>query len=366
MRTALLAAVLTALPVVGVSSVVRADDPPAAAAGVQSSADQLFQEFQAIHLPQADPARRTDPAYAAEHQKAILEAATRRSEIARQFLEVAPQDIRSVQMLQAIVVGSLRAGEPQKGFATLDAFLAKHPDHPGKARLLMMRGQAAMMFRGLDGAMVEKAVLEAVEANKQDPAASMMLASLAERMTDPARKRQTLERVIAEFPNSPGARQAEGALKVSAAIGKPFELAFTDAVTGKAIDMKDLRGKVVVIDFWATWCGPCIAEMPKMKQLYAEYKDKGVEFIGVSLDKPEAEGGLKALQAYVARENVTWLQYYQGNGWQSEFSKGWGINAIPRLFIVDAEGNLHSTEARGKLETLIPELLAKRDAKAGG
>ncbi len=59
--------------------------------------------------------------------------------------------------------------------------------------------------------------------------------------------------------------------------------------------MKSLKGKVVVIDFWATWCGPCVAEMPNMKKLYAEYKDKGVEFVGVSLDKSKEQGGLDKL-----------------------------------------------------------------------
>ena len=65
--------------------------------------------------------------------------------------------------------------------------------------------------------------------------------------------------------------------------------------------MSDLKGKVVVVDFWATWCGPCVGEMPNMKKLYAEYKPKGVEFIGVSLDQPESAGGLKALTSGPAR-----------------------------------------------------------------
>jgi alkyl hydroperoxide reductase subunit AhpC len=99
--------------------------------------------------------------------------------------------------------------------------------------------------------------------------------------------------------------------------------------------------------------------MPKMKELYAKYKDKGVEFIGVSLDQPGT--GLDKLKTFVAEKEIGWPQYYQGNFWQSEFSQSWGINSIPCVFIVDADGNLHSTEARGKLETLIPELIKKRD-----
>lgn len=94
-----------------------------------------------------------------------------------------------------------------------------------------------------------------------------------------------------------------------------------------------------------------------MKELYAEYKDKGVEFIGVSLDQSEERGGLTKLRDYVEANEIGWPQYYQGNYWQSEFSVSWGINSIPAIFIVDKEGKLHSTNARGKLDTLIPELL---------
>ena len=120
---------------------------------------------------------------------------------------------------------------------------------------------------------------------------------------------------------------------------------------------------MVVLDFWATWCGPCVGEMPHMKELYAEYKDKGVEFIGVSLDQPNDEGGLDALKKFVEKNEITWPQYYQGNGWESEFSSSWGINSIPAVFVVAPDGNLFSIEARGKLDEMIPELLEKAKKK---
>ena len=102
-----------------------------------------------------------------------------------------------------------------------------------------------------------------------------------------------------------------------------------------------------------------------MKELYAKYKDKGVEFIGVSLDQPKEEGGLDKLKKFVAEEKIAWPQYYQGKGWDSEFSVSWGINSIPCVFVVDTEGKLASVEARGKLEAMIPELLEEEDAPVG-
>jgi thiol-disulfide isomerase/thioredoxin len=124
---------------------------------------------------------------------------------------------------------------------------------------------------------------------------------------------------------------------------------------------KDLRGKIVVIDFWATWCGPCRAQMPRNKQLYAKYKPRGVEFLGVSLDPPEAEGGLKALKDYVAENHVPWPQFYQGRGVDSEFSSRWGVDAIPTMFVVGRDGKLATANAGGKLEIVLREMVeAKR------
>ena len=96
-------------------------------------------------------------------------------------------------------------------------------------------------------------------------------------------------------------RSAEAILKEIEAIMLPeADLSFNDAITGAEISMERLRGKIVVVDFWATWCGPCVAEMPRMNELYAKYHDKGVEFTGVSLDHPRDESGLDSLKAFVA------------------------------------------------------------------
>ena len=157
-------------------------------------------------------------------------------------------------------------------------------------------------------------------------------------------------------------------------IGEPFDLEFTDAITGKHVSMKDLRGKVVVVDFWATWCGPCVAEIPEMLRLYAKYHDRGVEFLGVSHDLPEEDGGLESLKKFVKEREIPWPQYYEARQMgrflkgepMEDFSESWGIRGIPTVFLIDAEGRLSSTEARGRLDTLIPRLLEQSKPRSPG
>ena len=172
------------------------------------------------------------------------------------------------------------------------------------------------------------------------------------------------QRIGDQYPGSRSAELRRGSLRRLDAVGKPFDLEFIEAISGSQVSMKDLRGKAVVIDFWSTSCSACVAEMPKMKKLYAEFKEKGLEIIGVNLDAPKEDGGLDKLKEFVKKEGIPWPQYYQGDGWHSAFSTSWGIHFLPAVFVVDQEGKLYSVEARGKLETMIPKLLNRPAPKA--
>ena len=144
-----------------------------------------------------------------------------------------------------------------------------------------------------------------------------------------------------------------------APVGRPFpELKFK-STDGREIDVAQLKGKVVLMDFWATWCGPCVEGLPDLKKLYHDYHGRGVEFIGVSFDDPKEDGGLDQLKQFVTANEVPWPQYYLGTSFKSEFAKKCEVQSLPTLFVVDAEGNLHSANAGGKLETILHNLLEK-------
>ncbi len=140
------------------------------------------------------------------------------------------------------------------------------------------------------------------------------------------------DRVLTQVPGTNLAQSVLGERRRRDTIGKPFDLVFVDAIGGSTISIKRLKGTVVVIDFWATWCGPCVAEMPHLKELYARYHNRGVEFIGISLDRPEKEGGLDKLKKFAKDTGIAWPQYYQGDGGMGGFSRSWGIQIIPVIF----------------------------------
>ena len=133
-------------------------------------------------------------------------------------------------------------------------------------------------------------------------------------------------------------------------IDKPaFDFQVTD-LNGEPISLSQYRGQVVLLDFWATWCPPCIAEMPNVKATYAKYKNQKFEVIGISLDQSTAP-----LEAYIASEGLAWRQYWDSSG---RISSMYNVRAIPSTFLIDGAGIIRQVNLRGSaLETAVAELV---------
>lgn len=142
----------------------------------------------------------------------------------------------------------------------------------------------------------------------------------------------------------------------------PVETWRFTAIDGREVDIGKMRGKVVLIDFWATWCGPCVKEFPSLQKLYAEHRDRGLEIVGIALeyDRPTKEASLAKLRDYVAQKNLPWPHYADGNGWKTKFAAAQGIQSIPRMIIIDRQGTVIGERLRGDaLVERITGLLGK-------
>jgi len=114
-------------------------------------------------------------------------------------------------------------------------------------------------------------------------------------------------------------------------------------VTGKSLSIANYKGKVVMIDFWATWCPPCRGEIPNVVATYQKYHDKGFEIIGVSLDSDRDK-----LLDFVKQNNMTWQQYFDGQGWSNKLAVKYGIESIPMTFLLDGNGKIIGKDLRGE------------------
>ena len=149
---------------------------------------------------------------------------------------------------------------------------------------------------------------------------------------------------------------------MSELIGKVVpDFSATD-LNGKPISLQDYRGKVVLLDFWAVWCGPCLTEIPNLKRVYDTYKDKGFDIIGVSLDTDETR-----LRNYLKKNNISWRQIFSGQKWNSPLAQKYHIRSIPAPWLIARDGTLISREARGvKLERLVVEALKDKSTNLSG
>ena len=136
-----------------------------------------------------------------------------------------------------------------------------------------------------------------------------------------------------------------GTLRRLSLPGHPMEISGT-LLNGKPFDQKTLAGKVVLVDFWATWCGPCVAEIPNVLEQYEKYHKDGFEVVGISLDQER-----EALEKFVTEQKLPWPILFEepkGDGWQHPLATFYGISGIPTVVLIGRDGNVITLDARGE------------------
>jgi thiol-disulfide isomerase/thioredoxin len=147
---------------------------------------------------------------------------------------------------------------------------------------------------------------------------------------------------------APAARAAVG-------VGDTPKLQFTAANDGKTVvSLEKLRGKIVVVDFWATWCGPCMAEADHMVALNKEWGPKGLQMVGISLDANKQE------MLQVAKQSgFDWPHYFDGQVWNNKIGQEWGVNSIPRTFLIGPDGKVLWTGHAGAIDGPLKKAFAE-------
>jgi peroxiredoxin len=156
--------------------------------------------------------------------------------------------------------------------------------------------------------------------------------------------------ILASFGKMEAAQKIQDSLLVGAAF-PDFQVQDLD---GKPLSVAAEKGKIVLIDFWATWCGPCVHELPNVLKVYQADHAKGFDIIGVSLDSDKDK-----LTSFIKDKSMTWPQYFDGKGWENEISTKYGIVSIPATFLIGKDGKIIGKDLRGDaLATAVTAALA--------
>jgi thiol-disulfide isomerase/thioredoxin len=229
-----------------------------------------------------------------------------------------------VQSIQTkLKAGQNTAADLAPDLTNFDQLIAKHAGEKTDDVAQMVYMEAMLYLQVLDNTEKGKALIMKLKTDYPD-----------------TRLGKNADRMLQMMEQQAKAKKIQSALAPGAAFSDFSE----KDLNGNPISVAALKGKVVLIDFWATWCGPCRAELPNVIETYKKFHPQGFEIIGVSLDSDRAK-----LDAFLqAQDGMKWPQFFDGQGWNNALGAKYGVESIPFTILIGADGKIIGTSLRGE------------------
>jgi peroxiredoxin len=240
-------------------------------------------------------------------------------------------------------------------------YLKSDPDGPVKALAQIIQTMARAQAGHYDEALARyRELVKGLDPNDQEEFATSFsdsFVALAVTAGEYGIARQAFAAVLDRFGDSPNLRQkVQSELRRLDLVGRTAPSFAAEDIRGKTIRSDAYRGKYVLLDFWATWCGPCVAELPRVQAAYRAYHESGLEIIGISLDETK-----DAVIEFVKARQIPWPQVH-GPGASGDLVQSLGVSSIPATYLIDPEGTIIRLDLRGKALDEALARLIKRPA----